>query len=85
MTAQEKYDFTRRVAELSVFEQLEIIEELVRQLRRAHFDHAKFSRELDEMIADPGFQRVLHSDDINWNRSNSLWPEVMDTPTKKDA
>jgi hypothetical protein len=64
MTAKEKYELYQRVGQLPLVEQLEIIEALVRQLRKANVDRDAIEEAMDAMVADPGMQRVLRNEDL---------------------
>jgi DNA-directed RNA polymerase subunit F len=72
MTAQERYEIVERVAKLPPEEQLQLIEELVRSLRRASVDRLAVERTMDEMAADPGMQRVLRNEDVGDSQPGSL-------------
>ena len=64
MNANEKHKFLQMVACLPVAEQLEMVETLIRQLRRSSVDHEAVERDMDEMVADSGMQRVLRNEDM---------------------
>jgi hypothetical protein len=58
-------EFATWVSSLPVGEQLEVVEELLRRLRRNSFtDHAALERQMEEMANDPGMQRVLSGADL---------------------
>jgi hypothetical protein len=64
MTAQEKYEIVQRVAQLPVVEQLALIEELIRNLRRSSIDREAIDQQMDAMVSDPGIQRVIRNEDL---------------------
>jgi hypothetical protein len=64
MTSKEKYELTQRIAALPLVEQLEFIEALVRNLRKANTDWEEVGRTMAAMAADPEMQRVLNNEDL---------------------
>jgi hypothetical protein len=64
MTAKEKYELIERISAWSLFEQLEFIEALVRQLRKANTDREAIEKQMDALVADEGMQRVLRNEDL---------------------
>ena len=65
MTSDEKYDIERRIAQLPAEEQLQIIEQLLRQFRQTfHTDHDAIAEEMRQMAEDPDIQRVLRGEDL---------------------
>jgi hypothetical protein len=66
MDYQKLNEFATWVSSLSVREQLEVVEELLRRLRRNSFtDHEALARQMQEMAKDPGMQRVLSGADLH--------------------
>ena len=54
-----------QIVKLSREEQLLLAEEIMRSIRKAHFTNAALDRDaLEEMIADPDFQKVLNNQDL---------------------
>jgi hypothetical protein len=64
MTPQEKYELIERISTWTLFDQLEFIEALVRQLRKANTDYAAIEKQMDAMAADEAMQRVLRGEDL---------------------
>jgi hypothetical protein len=64
MTRHEKYDMVKRIGQLPLVEQLELVEELLRNLRKANTDDAAIEKAMDAMVADPDMQRVLNNEDL---------------------
>jgi hypothetical protein len=65
MTTKEKLEIEKRIGELPVIEQLQFVQQLIRQLIKNHFtDHAALERAMDDMVNDPGMQRVLRNEDL---------------------
>lgn len=61
----EVYELTQRVLELPPEQQMMVVEEILRTIRKAHFtDHEALDREMAAMVADPAFQRVLNNQDL---------------------
>jgi hypothetical protein len=73
MTDREKYEIVQRIRALPVLEQLEIIEDLVRNLSMAHTDHEAMAREMEEMANDPAMQRVLNNEDLVKADGSPVW------------
>jgi hypothetical protein len=64
VTAKEKYELIERLSSLPATEQLEVIEALIRGLRKASLDRGAIEKAMDAMVADPGMQRVLRNEDL---------------------
>jgi len=64
MTSREKYELEQAIGKLPLVEQLEIVEAILRNLRRANEDHEAMAREVEEMAKDPDMQRVLRGEDL---------------------
>jgi hypothetical protein len=71
MTRKEKYELIEQIGEWSLFDQLEFIEALVRQLRRANVDRAAIEKQMDALVADENMQRVLRNEDLDGE--NAAW------------
>ena len=65
MTTDEMLEMESRFAAWPVEQQLRFIERLARRIRRDSFtDHAGLAAQMDEMVNDPGMQRVLNNQDL---------------------
>jgi hypothetical protein len=65
MTFEEKYEIQRKIAALPVGEQVEFIEAIARNLRKEQFtDHEKMRREIEEMVNDPEFMKIMNNEDL---------------------
>lgn len=64
MTQDERHTLIRQIAALPLPEQVDIVEGVMRMLRQSFIDPVEEGRLLDEMLADPGFQRVLNNEDL---------------------
>lgn len=69
MTFDEKYEIQRKIAALPVEEQLMFIEAIARNLRKEKFtDHEKMRQEIEEMVNDPEFMKMMTSQDPPYPR-----------------
>jgi hypothetical protein len=50
--------------QLTITDQLLLIERLVRRMRRGNISEAAMARDLEEMANDPDIQRVLRGEDL---------------------
>jgi hypothetical protein len=64
MTTKEKHELIERLTSLPLGEQLDIIESMIRALRKANVDREAVGQAMDAMVADPGMQRVLRNEDL---------------------
>lgn len=64
MTKQDMHEISERVSRLPLYDQLELIERLIRNLRKANVDRDAIEVAMDAMVADPGMQRVLRNEDL---------------------
>jgi hypothetical protein len=61
----ELYQLRERIAKLTPEEQLLLAEGILADIRRGHFtDHEADRKALQEMLADPDYQRVLNNEDL---------------------
>ncbi|MGL4551995.1 MAG: hypothetical protein ACRC33_12520 [Gemmataceae bacterium] len=59
MKASERYHLVKPILELPLADKVAVVEDIMRSIRRSLIDSAEVERELDAMIADPEFQRVM--------------------------
>lgn len=61
----EMYELYVRLQALTPEERMMVVEMVLSDIRRKHFtDHEAIERDLDAMIADPDFQRVMNNEDL---------------------
>lgn len=63
MTSREKYELLQKINSLPTVERLQLVEDVLRDLRKSMIDPREIERGLDEMIADPEFQRMMRGEE----------------------
>ena len=59
MTTIERYELIQQIKALPVVEQLAVLEEIIRTVRRSFVDQATLDRQVVEMANDPDIQRAF--------------------------
>lgn len=67
--SNELHELQERIAKLTPEEQLYLVERVLAKIRDKHFtDHEALDRDMAEMAADPGMQRVLRGEDLPYGK-----------------
>jgi len=64
MSSRERHEIVQRASSLPFAEQLALIEDLIRTLRRSCADQGAIEQQMDALVRDPGMQRVLRNEDL---------------------
>jgi hypothetical protein len=65
MKSEDVYDLEERIAQLSLGDQIHLLEAVLGRIRQKYFtDHEAMERDIAAMAADPDIQRVLRGEDL---------------------